>query len=451
MKHGLSASVMAGLGPSLSVSGCSRGAGKKPSIILIIVDTLRPDHLNCYGYFRDTSPNINDFARNSLQFEHCYSHAPATSGSCASILSGFLQHETKLLFNGYPLIREVETLPEILQRHGYTTAAVVGNYILRRRMGWSQGFSIYDDTMDDKELVRRVPEKTAENMTDRAIELLQQFQHDPLFMWIHYQDPHGPYTPPSHLANLFWNPDEQTPRELKINGNESGIGGIPNYQKLQNSSDFHYYVSQYDSEIRHLDEQFKRLVETLKQTGLYDNALIMFTSDHGEGMGERNYYFAHGENLYNCLLHVPLVIRHGREFDGKRTDYVQHLDIVPTVLEFAGIKSDKRFRGRDLRTEPVGKREILSASENLVSLTYDGFKLIRDNDGDQNQLFDLTADPEERHDLANHPDYSEKVKELMLKTNGVLADDRLNLNVVVRPPKLVEEEMRKLKSLGYTQ
>ena len=145
------------------------------------------------------------------------------------------------------------------------------------------------------------------------------------------------------------------PWGLPLNRTESGRGGIPYYQMLGDNRDFNYYVSQYKAEIRYVDENFNRLIDAIKEVGLYENSLIIFTSDHGEGMGEHDYYFAHGENLYNILTHVPLIIKYGKVLKGRRADCVQHLDIVPTIRNIAGMKVDSRYRGRDLRFRLAGE------------------------------------------------------------------------------------------------
>lgn len=243
MKHGFYSSLAVGLSNSLWLSGCSKQHRRKgPSIILITVDALRPDHLSCYGYPKNTSPNINRFAEDALLFENCLSHAPSTRPSFASILSGFLPHETKIVENHMCLPTEVEILPEILRRQGYKTVAVVSNYVLRKKGGWDQGFMIYDDIMNERELVRRWPERIAVHTTDRTVELLKQFHKDPLFMWVHYQDPHGPYTPPGSFAREFLDPNQE-PRHLRLNKSLSGRGGIPAYQQLGSHRDFHHYAS----------------------------------------------------------------------------------------------------------------------------------------------------------------------------------------------------------------
>jgi arylsulfatase len=430
----------------------------RPTIILISVDTLRPDHLGCYGYSRNTSPAIDHFAKGALLFENCLSHAPVTSSSCASILSGFLPHETKVFENG-PLPSEVTTLPEILQQQGYKTVAVVSNYVLRKKRGWEQGFELFDDTMTNREMVRNYPERIAEHTTDRAIKYLNQFNDDQLFLWVHYQDPHGPYTAPDSFAGLFIDPN-QTPRNLKLNKNVSGLGGIPAYQKLGAHKDYHYYLSQYDSEIRYLDEHFSKLIDALKKLGNYDNSLIVFTADHGEGMGENNYYFAHGDYLYNSQIRVPLIIKYGKELSGRKVDYVQHIDIVPTIVRILGIQADLAFRGSDLRQHHETHKEIFSEmflTRNDInrlsfSIVNDGLKFIvsyTPSFSRKNELFDLKSDVREEHNLANHGGYQQRMEALKSRLNRICGEDLLQLGIVSEIEELTDEDRDKLRSLGY--
>ena len=457
LKYGLYGGVAATLSGGGWLGGCGRrGSGKRPSIILITVDTLRADHLSCYGYSRDTSVNIDRFAADGVLFENCLSHAPVTSSSFASIMSGFLPHETRV-FENLPLPAGIEVLPEILQKEGYITAAVVSNFNLRAKTGWSRGFTIYDDRMEDYERVRFVAERIAEHTTDRAIEVLKQLPKDQLFLWVHYNDPHGPYTPPERFAKMFQN-HSQEPRNLTVNTSVSGYGGIPSYQRLGTNTDFYYYVSQYDGEIRYQDEQFKRLLDTLKQLDLYDEALIIFSSDHGEGMGEHNYYFAHGEKLYNQLTHVPLIIKYGRQMRGKRKDFVQHIDIVPTILKIIELEPDSRFRGRDLRKEQETDREIFAAMESPTlidgtkfSIVLDGFKLIYTPIYTQYELFDLNSDPYEEQNLIKDDKYQKQAEDLKIRMKRIRGEDFLKLDAVNRPQELTDEEREKLKSLGYVR
>lgn len=458
LKYGLSGAFAASLSPFLWLTGCGKQEHrKKPSIILITIDTLRADHLGCYGYSKNTSPNIDQFAEEALLFENCLSHASDTLLSFSSILTGFLPHETKSTEKFF-LPVGVKTLAEILQEEGYKTTAVISNYILQKKQGYDQGFMIYDDTMNQRELVRQWPERTAEHTTNRAIELLKEFHKDQLFMWVHYQDPHGPYTPPESFGKLFRNP-RQKPLNIKLNTSLSGRGGIPAYQILNNNTDYYHYVSQYDGEIRYQDEHFKRLVEALKQFGLYDDSLLILSSDHGEGMGEHDYFFAHRENLYNSLTHVPLVIKYGKQLTGRRTDFVQHLDIFPTVLKVLGLKVDSRFRGRDLRRQHGSNREIFAEmilpavwGGILVqfSLAVDGLKLIYTPQNERYEMFNLKTDRGEEHNLITDYNYVERFKDLTLRLRRICDEDFLKLRIVNEPSdRLIEEELEKLKSLGY--
>ncbi|MGA1863996.1 MAG: sulfatase [bacterium] len=455
LKYGLYGGLAAGIPGSLFLDGCeSHRSVKRPNIFLITVDTLRADHLGCYGYPKDTSPSIDRFASNALLFENCFSNASETWSSCASILSGFLPHETKAI-ERLSLPMGAEILPIILKSLGYKTVGVVSNYILRKKSGWAQGFTIYDDSLEDREVVRDWPERIAEHTTDRAIELIEQFHKEPLFMWIHYQDPHGPYTPPDNFAKKFRNPG-QKPFYLEVNKTLSGFGGIPSYQRLGENRDFYYYVSGYDGEIRYHDEHFKRLTDTLNRFGLFDDAMIIFTSDHGEAMGGHNYYFAHGENLYNSVTHVPLIIKYSSKSAGRRTDFVQHIDIVPTILKMLNLETDLRFRGRNLLEKSGGESEIFAEVKSLLvkdefrfSIIMDGFKLIHTPGLEKTELFDLRTDPEEQNDLIAEEKHRDRAKDLQVRLARLQGEDLLHLNLNNKPQKLTDEEKEKLKSLGY--
>lgn len=425
-----------------------------PNVILITVDTLRADHLGCYGHYRNASVNIDRFAEDSMLFENCMSHAPVTSSSCASMLSGFLPHETKV-FKNDPLPADVQILPEILRGHGYKTIAVISNYTLQAKNGWDKGFDEYDYEMTHLEINRKTPERIAEHTTNRAIELFEKYHKKKLFMWIHYQDPHGPYTPPERFAKLYRNPDQE-PRILKVNRTSSGYGGIPNYQKLRDNRDYYYYASQYDREIHYLDEQFEPLINTLKDLGVYDEDLIIFSADHGEGLGEHNYYFAHGENLYNSQNHVPLIMKYKKKLKGRRTDFTQHLDILPTILNIAGIKPDLPYRGTDLR-KPIRNKEIVAEVRSPMvkdgtkfSLIIEGMKLIYTQINRKVELFDLKIDPYEGHNLAAQTEYAEQKKELFARLVQIQKEDLLGITAG-KSRKRTNEEIEKMKSLGYVE
>jgi len=441
--------ALASCGPSTA----PRGDVSAPDIVLITIDTLRADHLGAYGYPRDTSPNIDRLARDGQLFENCVSQAPETRPSLASLLTGFLPHETRVM-DTHVLPEGVTTLAEILRARGHRSVAVTSNYVLKSAWGWSQGFEVYDDTMESRERVRGVPERTAKDTTDRAIALLERYHADPLFLWVHYEDPHAPYTPPGDLARLFDDPSQE-PRPLRLNPGLSGQGGIPAHQQLDGERDYNFYVARYDAEVRYMDRELGRLLDALELLGLYDRALIVLTADHGEAMGEKDYYFAHIEQLFHGLLHVPLILRYGSELSGRRTDFVQLLDVLPTILAVAGIDSDPALRGRDLRAAPAGGVEIYSEQPSgptpRRSLVVNGLKLVYEPDSDRYQLFDVRVDPGEARDLSAEPPYRQVAADLARRLASIDQQDRLKLAAPGAALPLTDAERERLRALGYAR
>ncbi len=418
------------------------------NIILISVDTLRPDHLGCYGYKRNTSPNVDNFAKEGLLFENCFSHAPETGPSCASLLSGFLPHETKVTKNNAIVNPNVPMLADILKEAGYKTYGIVSNYVLRKGQGFEQGFDIYDAQMDERELNRRnVCERIAEKTSNYVLNILRQNTGESFFLWVHYQDPHGPYTPKFPYDTIFLDHTKK-PVNLKFNASLSGKGGIPSYQRLQNNHDYHYYVAQYDGEIGYFDEHFGRLLAFLKQIHAYDNSLIIFTADHGEAMGEHNCYFAHGHGLTNDLIHVPLIIRYEDMIQGRRKDFVQHLDIVPTILKLLNMKELFPYRGRNLFTDKPEPVIIFSELRGQnFSLISGSLKLIMY--GNKAFLFDLQEDFFEKKTLANHVLYQNHLYYMASQARDLRNEDSLGSDIFQGTPRLTKEEKEKLRSLGY--
>lgn len=464
LKYGLAASVATCIPGSGLLNGCVRKsqAASPKAVFLITVDTLRADHLGCYGYGKDTTPYIDKFAEEALLFENCLSHAPETRMSFASILTGFYPHEAKIS-PAVPLPSGVETLPEILKKKGYRTAAVISNYALRKDQGYEQGFDIYDDTMEHEERVRRQPERIAPDTTSRALDLIKQNRGERLFMWIHYQDPHGPYTPPAEYAQNFRDVTK-APRTLRVNHSTenpalgfTGRGGIPTYQYL-GSNDYYFYASRYDGEICFADRHFQVLIEGIKEAGLFEDALIVFSSDHGEGLGEHDYYFAHGEYLYQHQLHVPLIIKQGKNLTGRRSDYVQHIDIVPTICSILEIESDSRLRGADLRNQKEKARAIFSEMRSPLvpdgtkcCVTCEELKLIYTPRNRAFELYDLSADPGESINLAYETAYRKRASGMVMALDNLQKEDRLRVRSSSAAPKLSQEEKEKLRSLGYLE
>lgn len=339
-----------------------------PSIFLITVDTQRADHLGCYGYRLDTTPKLDQLAESGRIYLNAFSHAPATGSAVASLMSGLRPRETGSY--GQRSIRlEMSTMAEYLKNAGYRTAAIVSNPVLKRGKNTEQGFDSFDDHMEQEELNRPVPERSGPKTTEAALAWLEQNAGEPLFVWVHYMDPHGPYTPPADYRELFVD-DFPSDLLLEPTGSGTGYGGIPSYQVLGERREWGHYVSQYDAEVRFFDDALADLVAGIKEHDLWDDALVLLTSDHGEGMGEHDYYFAHGENLYANQIHVPLIVWNGGDdqWPGMENTVVQHADLLPTVLAFAGLSPLGPLPGRNLLAGIP--EDALVVSENEIDKVY---------------------------------------------------------------------------------
>ena len=235
-----------------------------------------------------------------------------------------------------------------------------------------------------------------------------------------------------------------------------GRGGIPKYQQLGEHREYDFYRARYDGEIRYVDTEFKRLIDALKRLSMYDDTLVILTSDHGEGMGEHDYYFAHGDYLYQHQIHVPLIVRWGDRLQGRRANLVQHVDVLPTVLGILGITPDSRLRGIDLRVE--SQRTHISEMQSRVgtgvrkhAFILGGTKLIHTSSNDRFELYDLMSDPHEKKDLAADPTFGDLVRSLRAELTALRSEDRPGLEERYDKPNLSEEQRARLKSLGYLE
>lgn len=357
----LSCAGVAVAGYLLSLAVSPSPPADTPSIFLLTVDTLRADRLGAYGYPKPTSPRLDALFEEGHLFLRAYSHAPATSSSFASIMSGLVPRETGTYSNDALQLR-MNTLAEQLRNAGYRTGAVVSNLVLRRGQNYEHGFDFYDANMDEIELVRESPERIATNTTKTALRWLQeQANGTPVFLWVHYIDPHGPYTAPEPYAGMFDDVPEG-PR-LPVNDSVGGQGGIPSYQVLGEHRNAGYYEAQYDAEIRYFDDAFHELVEGIRTLGRWEDSLVLFTADHGESMGEYDYYFAHAQFLYPNQIHVPLAVWGPEELvaaGARDSTVVQLIDVAPTVLDFAGIRSRQELPGRVLYADGLEDAEVFS-------------------------------------------------------------------------------------------
>lgn len=424
---------------SISLTACESSADdsgriRAKRIILVTCDTLRADRLGLYGYERDTSPRLDAFARECIVFDEAYSSAPMTQPSISSLLAGRLPFEVGTVPGNVKLMpAEVETLAERLRAHGLSTAAFVSNWILRKPepeqgdIGVQQGFDHFDDEMPSEGFRGKLRERIATDTTDAAIDWLTRRETDSFFLWVHYQDPHGPYTPPAEYAGLFRSPRGVEPL-LRVGKTRLGMGEIPDYQALDGVYDPAVYRDLYDAEIRYFDTEFGRLVDWLRENELLDDSLFVFTADHGEALGEHDYWFCHGETVYREIVRVPLLIRwpggvapeqiarEGTDEIRRCLQLASHLDVMPTVLDALGL-TDAGARGVSLLyeappTDRVLPQDLLPMQQQPIwrSASDGRFRLIRTDAFTHARLFDVSNDPGETTDLAQqHPEY---VKEL---------------------------------------
>jgi len=388
------------------LASCAPEAAPPPAVVLITCDTLRADHLGLYGHPGATSPRLDALARESRVFEAAWSMAPLTGPSLSALLTGRLPEELGLDDNRNVLAGAAETLAERLAGARIDTAAVVSNWVLRRRpelpdAGVQQGFAHFDDRMDEVEPSRPdLRERRATRTTDAALAWLDgRDGARPFFLWVHYQDPHGPYTPPDDCLRppVLGSPPEP---ELAVGTDQRGRGVLPAYQVVDDERRPEAYRARYEGEIRYFDRELGRLLDGLRARGILERALLVFTADHGEALGEHGHYFAHGHDLHRELVRVPLLLRPpgGAREAGRVAAPASHLDLFPTVLGFFGLEPGT-CRGVDLRAaDPPAERVLPQYLRGGWGATSARYRLLVE--GGKQSLYDLEADPDEQHDLA---------------------------------------------------
>jgi arylsulfatase len=282
---------------------------KPKSVILITIDTLRADHMSSYGYRSKTSPALDKAMKNGTRFEWAFSTSANTAPSHVSIMTGLypLDHSVGLSNGHFRLTQSFETLAEHLNENGFRTAAVVSNPILSKKLGLRQGFNSYNDRFEDRELNRPQAERRPEVAVRIALLQLERLAGKPFFMWLHVQDPHGPYTPPARWLKAVGSPQSASETQLPLGTDQSGHRAIPRYQVLGEQRDPAEYIRAYDAEIASTDAALKAFLIAAQENALNDNLLII-TSDHGEALGEDEFYFAHSHSVGMDQVHVPLAI-----------------------------------------------------------------------------------------------------------------------------------------------
>jgi arylsulfatase A-like enzyme len=317
------------------------------NVVFISIDTMRPDHLGCYGYGRHTSPHMDALAAQGVLFRQAIAPHIPTQPSHTTFYTGLhaLAHNIAAHARSAKLDRRILMLPQILQQHGYATAAVDSLVTISHGKGswFARGYDYYAGYTYQP--ARMVKGKTqTEILTERSIELLELLRDEPFFFFVHYWDPHAPYRPPRPYDRMFYSGDERDPRHTSM---QPVYALAEEYYRTQLAdmgmagvTDLEYVIAQYDAEIRTVDEQIGRLMAALERLGMAERTLVVLVSDHGEAFGEGNFYFEH-QGLYDgitriaMLLRLPGLIGSGRRIDAMVAGY----DLTPTILDLVGIAS----------------------------------------------------------------------------------------------------------------
>jgi choline-sulfatase len=409
---------------ALLVLGSCKPSGKtsppppppRLNLVLVTIDTLRPDRLGCYGYSSIETPNLDRLAQRGALFENAVCQAPLTTPSHASMMTGLNPTVHKVRdTGGFALSGSHTTLAKILERQGWDTAAFVGASVLKKRFGLDQGFAVYDDEMPKP---AEDSERRAGEVVDRAVAWLGSQSGKPFFLWVHVFDPHVPYDPPSPFREKY--------------------KGRP-----------------YDGEVAYTDQQLGRLLESVAKKSPPEDTLIAVLSDHGEAFSEHGEY-AHGVFLYDATLRIAFLLAGPGVPPALRVkQQARTIDLLPTILELMGGKAPPGVQGASLRPAFAGK-EVPTAdsyAETLFSRLNMGWtelRGIRTNRwkyirAPRPELYDLAQDPAETNNvIAAHPAEAQQLEAKLKSAIGGAADAEK-----VEPAAMDARTMKQLRSLGY--
>ncbi len=452
--------MLAALG--LAAWGCKKSTGNepRPNILLICVDTLRPDHLGMYGYKRDTSPNIDRWFRNGLVYERAYAPEANTTPSVISFLTGLWpqDHGVRVLYQRVP-----KTLPLVstkLKKHGYQTAAVVSNMVLTREAtALDAHFDYFDDYVADKDPNRTVYERKAADTTTAALRWMVQTHNDkkPFFLYVHYIDPHGPYLPPKDKPKKFFHDESVLIERDKM----------PQLQLQTGETDGLTFVDRYDEEIAYTDEEVGRLLDGFKAKKLMKDTLVIFVADHGESMMEHETWFTHGYHVYEEIIRVPLAMIGPGVKHARVKTAVSIRDLTPTILNAAGISLSDTEKRRVLGERPnkqVIYSEATQKAQQWRSMIEKRHKWVVAINGETGQIeekrfYNLENDPAEaapkpwgKESRAAAKRFLEHISEDP-DEGGI--PEKMRWGGRIKAPKVApgldDATMEKLKALGYVE
>jgi arylsulfatase A-like enzyme len=407
----------------IELAGCEpestaqRQACKDCNVVLIAIDTLRADHLGAYGYDRNTSPNIDAFAKEARVFTSFYSNAPWTVPSFAAMFTSLYPSDVRMQLPSDKLDEKFTTLAETLQQNGYATVGFNSPSPVSRSGGYFQGFDSFTVVAPDQR------DQDTTLLVPKALEWLDANEGKKFFMFLHSFEVHDPFCPPDEF-------DEFRGGEASSALDCVDIGTISKHNRGEEAlsrQDLARVVSLYDGDLRHADYNLGRLFERLQADGLYRNTIVVVTADHGEELGERG-VIGHAYSLHNELVHVPLVVRAPNLVPGIEPNTASTIDIAPTLLELVGIPKPPSFKGTPLTNleasrvvyqETSAPLELVKLLDRIVASPQAGQNVVRqstvpalkesiiqaswkytvDHASNTRALYDLGSDPKEERNL----------------------------------------------------
>lgn len=412
--------LLASCGRSANNGGKASTPAMRPlNLVVVTIDTLRPDHLHCYGYSKIETPNLDAIARDGVMFENAVTQAPLTPPSHASIFTGLNPPTHRVRdTGGFVLQPSTTTLATILRQEGWDTAAFISSAVLKRLFGFNQGFAVYDDQMPkpgkghefDEDAERRAGETV-----DHAVRWLAAQSGKPYFLWVHVYDPHAPYQPPAPFREK-------------------------------------YKDRLYDGEIAYADHELGRLFEAVRKKSP-GNTLIAVLSDHGESLGEHGEY-THGVFLYDATLRIVFLLSGPGVPAGTRVrTQARTIDFLPTILALMGGQPPTTVQGVTLTPNFAGKDSAtLSYAETLypkINMGWAELRGIRTNQwkyirAPKPELYDLSQDPGETHNVIQG--HEAEVRKFEARLNSVIGSDGVEK---VSTSVVDERTLSQLRSLGY--